>query len=100
MALKKLPLVLSFVIVLVVLSCVQSSSVEQKQQQQDAGEALRKKLNETLGTQPVRYTPVNSTAPLPYNASTAFNPKGMRQLFNITNKVINFVIDRQAYPRG
>lgn len=63
------------------------------------GESLERKLNESMASQAVKYISVNSTG-LPYNATTRFNPKGMRQLYNLTNMFINLIQDKQAYPDG
>lgn len=62
-------------------------------------ENLERKLNESMASQAVVYTSVNSTG-LPYEASTRFRAKGMRQLYNITNMFINLIQDQQAYPDG
>ncbi|XP_058796560.1 prominin-like protein isoform X2 [Phymastichus coffea] len=63
---------------------------------------LERKLNETMSKQvSPRYTPLNSsTLQVHYNASANFNPKGMGQLYNITNMFIDLVQPKQAYPEG
>ncbi|XP_031777823.1 prominin-like protein isoform X3 [Nasonia vitripennis] len=63
-------------------------------------ESLERKLNETMSEHSVRYTPLNSTGRPNYTASTAFNPKGMGQLYNVTNMFIDFIQPKQAYPEG
>ncbi|XP_078035778.1 prominin-1-A isoform X6 [Augochlora pura] len=35
-----------------------------------------------------------------YAATTKYNPKGMGQLYNVTNTFIDFVQSKQAYPEG
>ncbi|KAL2712884.1 hypothetical protein V1478_017475 [Vespula squamosa] len=62
-------------------------------------EDLDRQLNDIMASQAVNYTTVNTTG-LPYNATTKFNPKGMGQLYNVTNMFIDFVQSKQAYPEG
>ncbi|KAG7210464.1 hypothetical protein KM043_011990 [Ampulex compressa] len=62
-------------------------------------EDLDRQLNEIMASQALNYTAVNTTG-LPYNATTKFNPKGMGQLYNVTNMFIDFVQSKQAYPEG
>ncbi|XP_076234166.1 prominin-like protein isoform X2 [Calliopsis andreniformis] len=62
-------------------------------------EDLDRQLNGIMATQGLNYSTVNTTG-LPYNATTKFNPKGMGQLYNVTNMFIDFVQSRQAYPEG
>lgn len=62
-------------------------------------EDLDRQLNEIMASQALSYSTVN-TAGLPYNATTKFNPKGMGQLYNVTNMFIDLVQSKQAYPAG
>lgn len=62
-------------------------------------EDLDRQLNGIMASQALNYTAMNTTG-LPYNATTKFNPKGMGQLYNVTNMFIDFVQSRQAYPEG
>lgn len=62
-------------------------------------EDLDRQLNEIMASQAVTYSTVNTTA-LPYNATTKFNPKGMGQLYNVTNTFIDLIQSKQAYPEG
>lgn len=62
-------------------------------------EDLDRQLNGIMASQALNYTVVNTTG-LPYNATTKFNPKGMGQLYNVTNSFIDFVQTKQAYPEG
>ncbi|XP_071568502.1 prominin-like protein isoform X4 [Temnothorax nylanderi] len=62
-------------------------------------EDLDRQLNEIMASQALTYTTVN-TVGLPYNATTKFNPKGMGQLYNVTNVFIDLVQSKQAYPEG
>ncbi|XP_014215519.1 prominin-like protein isoform X2 [Copidosoma floridanum] len=60
---------------------------------------LERRLNETIGAQPINYTVVNNTG-VAYRSNTKYHHKGMKQLYNITNMFIDFVQDKQAYPEG
>ncbi|XP_063981410.1 prominin-like protein isoform X2 [Diachasmimorpha longicaudata] len=60
---------------------------------------LDRQLQEMMASQAVEFTSVNTTG-LPYNATTKFNPKGMGQLYNVTNLFIDIVQSKQAYPEG
>nr|XP_012230183.1 PREDICTED: prominin-like protein isoform X2 [Linepithema humile] len=62
-------------------------------------EDLDRQLNEIMASQALSYSTVN-TVGLPYNATTKFNPKGMGQLYNVTNMFIDLVQSKQAYPEG
>ncbi|XP_011866925.1 PREDICTED: prominin-like protein isoform X4 [Vollenhovia emeryi] len=62
-------------------------------------EDLDRQLNEIMASQALTYSAVN-TVGLPYNATTKFNPKGMGQLYNVTNTFIDLVQSKQAYPEG
>lgn len=62
-------------------------------------EDLDRQLNGIMASQSLNYTTVNMTK-LDYNATTKFNPKGMGQLYNVTNMFIDFVQSKQAYPEG
>ncbi|XP_050447197.1 prominin-like protein isoform X3 [Cataglyphis hispanica] len=62
-------------------------------------EDLDRQLNEIMASQALTYSTIN-IAGLPYNATTKFNPKGMGQLYNVTNMFIDFVQSKQAYPEG
>jgi len=62
-------------------------------------EDLDRQLNEIMASQALSYSTVN-TVGLPYNASIKFNPKGMGQLYNVTNMFIDLVQSKQAYPEG
>ena len=62
-------------------------------------EDLDRQLNGIMASQGLNYTTVNTTG-LRYNATTYFNPKGMGQLYNVTNMFIDFVQSKQAYPEG
>lgn len=62
-------------------------------------EDLDRQLNEIMASQALSYSTIN-TARLPYNATTKFNPKGMGQLYNVTNMFIDLVQSKQAYPTG
>ncbi|XP_072760845.1 prominin-like protein isoform X1 [Anoplolepis gracilipes] len=62
-------------------------------------EDLDRQLNEIMASQALTYSTVN-IAGLPYNATTKFNPKGMGQLYNVTNMFIDLVQSKQAYPEG
>nr|XP_012152652.1 PREDICTED: prominin-like protein isoform X3 [Megachile rotundata] len=62
-------------------------------------EDLDRQLNGIMALQALNYTTMNTTG-LPYNATTKFNPKGMGQLYNVTNTFIDFVQSKQAYPEG
>ncbi|XP_076381467.1 prominin-1-A isoform X8 [Megalopta genalis] len=62
-------------------------------------EDLDRQLKGIMATEVYNYTTVNTTG-LPYNATTKFNPKGMGQLYNVTNTFIDFVQSKQAYPEG
>ncbi|XP_015595428.1 prominin-like protein isoform X3 [Cephus cinctus] len=65
----------------------------------DITEDMDEQLKEIMTSQVVTYSTINKTG-LPYNATTKFNPKGMGQLYNVTNMFIDFVQSRQAYPEG
>ncbi|XP_011300771.1 prominin-like protein isoform X5 [Fopius arisanus] len=60
---------------------------------------LDRQLQEMMASQAVEFSFVNTTG-LPYNATTKFNPKGMGQLYNVTNIFIDIVQSKQAYPEG
>lgn len=60
---------------------------------------LDRQLNVIMASQAFNYTTVN-TYGLPYNATTKFDPKGMGQLYNVTNMFIDFVQSKEAYPEG
>lgn len=62
-------------------------------------EDLDRQLNEIMASQALSYSTVN-TVGLPYNATTKFNPKGMGQLYNVTNMFIDLVQSKQMYPEG
>ncbi|XP_061940580.1 prominin-like protein isoform X17 [Apis cerana] len=62
-------------------------------------EDLDRQLNGIMASQGLNYTTINTTG-LPYNATTKFNPKGMGQLYNVTNTFIDWVQTKQAYPEG
>ncbi|XP_023289033.1 prominin-like protein [Orussus abietinus] len=62
-------------------------------------EDLDRQLNEIMTSRAVSYSTVRTTG-LPYNASTRFNPKGMGNLYNVTNAFIDFIQSKQAYPEG
>ncbi|CAK9834028.1 Prominin-like protein [Anthophora retusa] len=62
-------------------------------------EDLDRQLNGIMASQALNYTTVNTTG-LPYNATTKFNPKGMGQLYNVTNMFIDFVQGKQVFPEG
>lgn len=62
-------------------------------------EDLDRQLNGIMASQGINYTTTNTTGLL-YNATTYFNPKGMGQLYNVTNMFIDFVQSKQAYPEG
>ncbi|XP_033365432.1 prominin-like protein isoform X3 [Bombus vosnesenskii] len=62
-------------------------------------EDLDRQLNGIMASQGINYTRTNTTGLL-YNATTYFNPKGMGQLYNVTNMFIDFVQSKQAYPEG
>ncbi|XP_011265455.1 prominin-like protein isoform X5 [Camponotus floridanus] len=62
-------------------------------------EDLDRQLNEIMASQALTYSTIN-IAGLPYNATTKFNPKGMGQLYNVTNMFIDLVQSKQAYPEG
>jgi hypothetical protein len=65
----------------------------------EMSERLARRLNETMALQTVAYSRPNETGPS-YNASTRFNPRGMGQLYNVTNMFIDLVQHKQAYPEG
>ncbi|XP_066595040.1 prominin-like protein isoform X2 [Prorops nasuta] len=65
----------------------------------DISKDLDRQLNDIMASQAVNYTQVNTTG-LPYNATTKFYPKGMGQLYNVTNLFIDFIQSKQAYPEG
>ena len=60
---------------------------------------LDRQLQDVMASQAVNFTMVNTTG-LPYNATTKFNAKGMGQLYNVTNKFIDLVQSKQAFPEG
>ncbi|XP_057323214.1 prominin-like protein isoform X2 [Microplitis mediator] len=60
---------------------------------------LDQQLQSIMASQAVNFTSVNTTG-LSYNATTKFNPKGMGQLYNVTNMFINIIQSKQAYPEG
>lgn len=60
---------------------------------------LDRQLQEMMASQAVKFTFYNTTG-LPYNATTTFNPRGMGQLYNVTNMFIDIVQSKQAYPEG
>ncbi|XP_053593679.1 prominin-like protein isoform X3 [Microplitis demolitor] len=60
---------------------------------------LDQQLQSIMASQAVNFTSVNTTG-LSYNATTKFNPKGMGQLYNVTNMFINIIQSKQAYPDG
>ncbi|KMQ91624.1 prominin-like isoform x8 protein [Lasius niger] len=62
-------------------------------------EDLDRQLNEIMASQALTYSTIK-IAGLPYNATTKFNPKGMGQLYNVTNMFIDLVQSKQAYPEG
>ncbi|XP_034944559.1 prominin-like protein [Chelonus insularis] len=65
----------------------------------DISEDLDYQLQNIMASQAVNFTTVNMTG-LRYNASTKFNPKGMGQLYNVTNLFIDVIQSKQAYPDG
>lgn len=86
----------SLVLVWCPVSCEESSLTSRMRA---ISEDLDRQLNEIMASQAVSYTTVN-TVELPYNATTRFNPKGMGQLYNVTNMFIDLVQSKQAYPDG
>ncbi|XP_076292505.1 LOW QUALITY PROTEIN: prominin-like protein [Lasioglossum baleicum] len=62
-------------------------------------EDLDRQLKGIMAMEALNYCSVNTTG-RPYNATTMFNPKGMGQLYNVTNTFIDFVQSKQAYPEG
>ncbi|XP_076752857.1 LOW QUALITY PROTEIN: prominin-1-A [Xylocopa sonorina] len=62
-------------------------------------ENLDRQLNAIMASQAFNYTTLNASD-VPYNATTTFNPKGMGQLYNVTNMFIDFVQSKQAFPEG
>ncbi|CAK9802254.1 hypothetical protein ANTPLA_LOCUS3143 [Anthophora plagiata] len=62
-------------------------------------EDLDRQLNGIMASQALNYTTLNTTGLL-YNATTKFNPKGMGQLYNVTNMFIDFVQGKQVYPEA
>ncbi|XP_011499437.1 PREDICTED: prominin-like protein isoform X1 [Ceratosolen solmsi marchali] len=86
------PLLLLPVFLLLLLQLLGHGSAEMS-------ERLARKLNETMALQSVAYSRVNETG-LAYNATTKFNPRGMGQLYNVTNMFIDLVQRKQAYPEG
>ncbi|XP_017888116.1 prominin-like protein isoform X3 [Ceratina calcarata] len=77
------------------VNCEESLSNRMRGISQD----LDRQLNVIMASQALNYTTVN-TYGLPYNATTKFDPKGMGQLYNVTNMFIDFVQNKQAYPEG
>lgn len=65
----------------------------------DISQDLDRQLYDVMARHEVRYSSVNTSA-LPYNATTRFNPIGMRQLYNATTIFVNFVQGKQAFPEG
>ena len=86
----------SFVLVCGPVSCQENSLTNRMRA---ISEDLDRQLNEIMASQALTYSTIN-TAGLPYNATTKFNPKGMGQLYNVTNMFIDFVQSKQAYPEG
>lgn len=62
-------------------------------------EDLDRQLNEIMASEGRNYSTINTTG-IPYAASTYFNPKGMGQLYNVTNMFIDLIQSKQAYPEG
>ncbi|XP_012256989.2 prominin-like protein isoform X2 [Athalia rosae] len=62
-------------------------------------ENLDRQLSRIMASESVNYSVIDTTG-IPYGASTEFNPKGMGQLYNVTNLFIDFIQDKQAYPEG
>ncbi|XP_043250359.1 prominin-like protein isoform X4 [Colletes gigas] len=60
---------------------------------------LDRQLNGIMASQALNYSVVDTSA-VDYKASTKFYPKGMGQLYNVTNAFIDFVQSKQAYPEG
>ncbi|XP_020294345.1 prominin-like protein isoform X2 [Pseudomyrmex gracilis] len=88
---------LSFVLVWCPVSCQQETSLTNRMRA--ISEDLDRQLNEIMASQALSYSTFN-TVGLPYNATTKFNPKGMGQLYNVTNMFIDLVQSKQAYPEG
>lgn len=63
------------------------------------GEDVDRQLQDIMASQAINFTSINTTG-LPYNATTKFNPKGMGQLYNVTNMFIDIIQSKQAYPEG
>lgn len=94
-----------------VLCYVQTNSLVSSEEQTGVGsgdlatrmraisEDLDRQLQDVMASQAVNFTTVNTTG-LPYNATTKFNAKGMGQLYNVTNKFIDLVQSKQAFPEG
>lgn len=85
-------------VVFVVVLCDDSES-SLTARMRNISEDLHRKLERILDEQNVIYSSVNMTG-LPYNATTKFCPKGMGQLYNITNRFIDLVQSKQAFPEG
>ena len=77
----------------------QSVATRPGRQSRVISEDLDRQLNGIMASQGLNYTTINTTG-LPYNATTKFNPKGMGQLYNVTNTFIDWVQTKQAYPEG
>ncbi|XP_076680317.1 prominin-like protein isoform X5 [Andrena cerasifolii] len=88
-----------FLLLLFVPGLVASQEATLTTRMRVISEDLDRQLNGIMASQALNYTVVNITG-LPYNATTKFNPKGMGQLYNVTNSFIDFVQTKQAYPEG
>ncbi|KAK1124272.1 hypothetical protein K0M31_006644 [Melipona bicolor] len=91
--------VLRLLFVLLLVSCPVNCQETLTNRMRVISEDLDRQLNGIMASQGLNYTTVNTTG-LRYNATTYFNPKGMGQLYNVTNMFIDFVQSKQAYPDG
>ena len=91
--------VLCLLFVLLLVSCPVNCQETLTNRMRVISEDLDRQLNGIMASQGLNYTTVNTTG-LRYNATTYFNPKGMGQLYNVTNMFIDFVQSKQAYPDG
>ncbi|XP_015513238.1 prominin-like protein isoform X2 [Neodiprion pinetum] len=92
-----------FVAKVVILSILAAPIGAQKSfpmKMRDINEDFDRQLDEIMASEAaVTYSTINTTGTA-YAASTKFNPKGMGQLYNVTNMFIDLIQSKQAYPEG
>lgn len=94
-----LPRRLGIAIVFMVLLAPSFGEESFAKKMRSINEDLEREITEFMPSEPVNYSTINTTG-TPYAASTKFNPKGMGQLYNVTNMFIDLIQSKQAYPEG